>query len=489
MAKAPQKLLIIDDEPAVLFSLEQILAAEGYQVRMAETGRSGLELARQQPPDVVLTDIRLPDLSGLDVHDQIRDLDPRIPVILMTAYVTTETAIEAMKRGGFEYLIKPLDLNQLRDVVRRAFELSRLSRIPAVLDVVEDGDEDSSDRVVGRSQSMLDIYKAIGRIAPQDVTVLLLGESGTGKELVARALYQHSRRSRSPFIPINCAAIPESLLESELFGHERGAFTGADRKRIGKFEQARGGTIFLDEIGDMTPATQAKVLRLLQEQQFERVGGNETITTDVRVIAATNTNLEEMVAHGKFRQDLFYRLNGFTLHLPPLRARKDDLPLLIDHFSRRACKDMSHRAVSIAADAQQLLLDYPWPGNVRELQSTVKFAIVHSNNDVITTDSLPESLRPRKVVTGDESGVIPPPGNLLAQIRSKLQAREPELYQSVHAEVDRVLLTEVLRECRGNQVEASEVLGISRNTLRSRLRMLGLSLEKTLSSHEDPGAD
>lgn len=484
MAKAPHKLLIIDDEPAVLFSLEQILVAEGYQVRTAETGRAGLELARQQPPDVVLTDIRLPDLSGLDVHDQIRDLDSRIPVILMTAYVTTETAIEAMKRGGFEYLLKPLDLNQLKDVVRRAFELSRLSRIPAVLDAVETGDEDTSDRVVGRSQSMLEIYKAIGRMAPQDVTVLLLGESGTGKELVARALYQHSRRNRSPFIPINCAAIPESLLESELFGHERGAFTGADRKRIGKFEQARGGTIFLDEIGDMTPATQAKVLRLLQEQQFERVGGNETITTDVRVIAATNKNLEEMVAQGKFRQDLFYRLNGFTLHLPPLRARKDDLQLLIDHFSRRACKDMNHRPVSIAADAHQLLLDYPWPGNVRELQSTVKFAIVHSNNDVITVESLPESLRPRKTGSGDDAATGQA-SDLLVQIRRKLQNREPELYQSVHAEVDRILLTEVLKECRGNQVEASEVLGISRNTLRSRLRMLGLSLEKTLSTSDD----
>lgn len=484
--KATQKLLIIDDEPAVLFSLEQILVAEGYQVTTAETGRDGLEQARKNPPDVVLTDIRLPDLSGLDVHDQIRELDSRIPVILMTAYVTTETAIEAMKRGGFEYLLKPLDLNQLRDVVRRAFELSRLSRIPAVLDAVDSSDEGTSDRVVGRSQAMLDIYKAIGRIAPQDVTVLLLGESGTGKELVARALYQHSRRNRSPFIPINCAAIPESLLESELFGHERGAFTGADRKRIGKFEQARGGTIFLDEIGDMTPATQAKVLRLLQEQQFERVGGNETITTDVRVIAATNKHLEEMVSQGKFRQDLFYRLNGFTLNLPPLRARKDDLPLLIDHFCRQACKDMNHRPVSIAADAQQLLLEYPWPGNVRELQSTVKFAIVHSNNDVITIESLPESLRPRKAA---ETGAHGSGDDLLAQIRRKLQSREPELYQSVHAEVDRLLLTEVLRECRGNQVEASEVLGISRNTLRSRLRMLGLSLEKTLSNSDDPSAE
>lgn len=485
MPKSTQKLLIIDDEPSVLFSLEQVLGAEGYQVIPALTGRAGIELAQSQSPDVVLTDIRLPDMSGLDVHDQIRELDSRVPVILMTAYVTTDTAIEAMKRGGFEYLIKPLDLNQLRDVVRRAFELSRLSRIPAVLDAVETSDEDSGDHVVGRSLAMLDIYKAIGRIAPQDVTVLLLGESGTGKELVARALYQHSRRNRAPFIPINCAAIPESLLESELFGHERGAFTGADRKRIGKFEQARGGTIFLDEVGDMTPATQAKVLRLLQEQQFERVGGNETITTDVRVIAATNKHLEEMVSLGKFRQDLFYRLNGFTLHLPPLRTRKEDLPLLIDHFSRRACRDMGHRPVSIAADAQQLLLDYSWPGNVRELQSTVKFAIVHSNNDVITIESLPESLRPRKTVVGDDANGVSGTSDLHEQIRRKVQNREPELYQSVHSDIDRVLLTEALKECRGNQVEASELLGISRNTLRSRLRMLGLSLEKTLSNSED----
>ncbi|HEY2911008.1 MAG TPA: sigma-54 dependent transcriptional regulator, partial [Gemmataceae bacterium] len=301
-------LLLVDDEPNVLYSLELSLAAEAIDIVTAQTGKDALRRLRRGAIDAVILDVRLPDMSGLDVFDRIRADDPRLPVIIMTAHGTTETAIEAMKRGAFDYLLKPVDLHQLQDIVGRALELRRMQS-PAIFDPLE-GEPASpaeTDRIVGQSPSMQEVYKAIGRVAAQEVNVLITGESGTGKELVARAIYQHSKRADKPFLAINCAAIPEGLLESELFGHEKGAFTGADRKRIGKFEQANGGTIFLDEIGDMPPATQAKMLRVLQEQAFERVGGNETIRTDVRLIAATHRDLKAWSEEGKFRPDLYYR--------------------------------------------------------------------------------------------------------------------------------------------------------------------------------------
>lgn len=314
-------LLIIDDEPNLLYSLQSGLETEELSVATAKSARQGLALIPKLMPDAVIVDVRLPDMSGLELFERIKALDPRLPVVIITAYASTETAIEAMKRGAFEYMLKPVDLHQLREVIQRAIALRRMQNVPAVFD--EGPVEGNADQIIGRSPPMQEVYKAIGRVAPQDVTVLIVGESGTGKELVARAIYQHSKRADKPFVAINCAAIPDSLLESELFGHEKGAFTGADRQRIGKFEQANGGTIFLDEIGDMAPATQAKVLRILQEQQFERVGGRDTISTDVRVIAATNRKLDELVAAEKFRSDLLYRLNGVTISLPPCgSARK-----------------------------------------------------------------------------------------------------------------------------------------------------------------------
>ena len=294
------RLLVVDDEPNVRYSIKKRLESDSLEVDVAETGRQGFELTRQLRPEVVILDVRLSDMSGMEVFDQIRELDPRLPVIIITAYAATETAIEAMKRGAFEYLLKPVDFHQLREVVQHALELSRFRHVPAVFGDEEQAEE--AERIVGRSPAMQEVYKAIGRVAPRDVTVLIVGESGTGKELVARALFHHSARTAAPFLAINCAAIPETLLESELFGHERGTFTGADRRRIGKFEQSHGGTLFLDEIGDMSPATQAKVLRLIQEQRFERLGGNETIQTDVRLIAATNKDLDAEVAAGRFRR-------------------------------------------------------------------------------------------------------------------------------------------------------------------------------------------
>ncbi len=331
------------------------------------------------------------------------------------------------------------------------------------------------------SPGMQEVYKAIGRVAPLDVPVLILGESGTGKELVARAIYQHSPRRQGPFLAINCAAIPEGLLESELFGHEKGAFTGADRRRIGKFEQADKGTFFLDEIGDMTLATQPKLLRLLQEQQFERVGGEETIRTDVRVIAATNQDLDTKVAAGQFRHDLLYRLKVFTIYLPPLRNRREDLPLLISHFLRQLNATLGKHVTSVSPEAFQVLENYSWLGNVRELQSIIKYAYVQSAGEVITFECLPAALRggnvpPRNPVSVSETSRL----DVADFVTRLLQAEQPEIYDKVNSAVDRVVIETVLRHAKGNQVVASELLGISRTTLRAKLRSLGLAIEKQL---------
>jgi two-component system nitrogen regulation response regulator GlnG len=472
------RLLVVDDEPNIVFSLSECLGSSTLSVISAGTAREGIELVRVKRPDVVILDIRLPDMSGLDAYDRIRAIDPRLPVIMFTAYARTETAIEAMRRGAYEYLLKPVDFRMLREVVGRALEVSRLSRVPAVVQEA-DAQDLSADHIVGNSGAMQEIYKAIGRVAPQDATVLLWGESGTGKELVARAIYHYSRRSGAPFLAINCAALPESLLESELFGHERGAFTGADQRRIGKFEQVNGGTIFLDEIGDMTPATQAKALRLLQQQQFERVGGNETISTDVRIIAATNQDLPAMVEQGRFRQDLYYRLSGFTIRLPPLREHREDLPLLAEHFIRQCNLELRKEVRSITTDAFHALEQHTWPGNVREFQSAIKYAMLQATGEVITADCLPKSC-----LAGQRADVPEPagtPGELadLAQlVRQYLAEGRGDIYRLVNGVVDRVLLAEVLRHFEGHQQQAAEALGISRMTLRSKLRALGLIVEK-----------
>ncbi len=458
------KLLIIDDEANILYSLQAGLESEELTIVTAKTAKRGLALLAREMPDVVIVDVRLPDLSGLEVFDRIKEQAPRVPVIIITAYATTETAIEAMKRGAFDYLLKPVDLHQLREVVHKALELRRMQSVPATFNQPE---KPGDDPIIGRSPAMQEVYKAIGRIAPQDVNVLILGESGTGKELVARAIYQHSRRADKPFLAINCAAIPDSLLESELFGHEKGAFTGADRQRIGKFEQAHGGTLFLDEIGDMSPSTQAKVLRVLQDQQFERVGGSETITVDVRVIAATNQKLEQLVAAERFRRDLYYRLNGVTITLPPLRERKEDIPLLVDHFIRLANIKLEKNVKGVSPEALRVLEAHDWPGNVRELQNVVRYAVIQAVGDVITVDCLPASVR---------GGTAPQPGrnaddplDVRRLVRDLLAFGSPDIYRRVIAEVDRVVLEEVLRHVSGNQVHASELLGISRTTLRTKL--------------------
>ena len=479
------KLLIVDDEPNVLYLLEKNLRSEDLHVVTASTAQQAIEAVEQHAPDAVILDVRLPDMSGLDAFDRMREIDPRLPVIIVTAHTTTDTAIEAMKRGAFEYLLKPLDVHQLRDAVSQALELSRLSRVPAVFDQADSLDQ-KADRIVGLSSSMQQVYKDVGRVAPQDVNVLVLGESGTGKELIARAIYQYSQRNEKPFLAINCAAIPESLLESELFGHEKGAFTGADRRRIGKFEQADKGTIFLDEIGDMTMATQSKMLRLLQDGRFERVGGNQTIATDVRVIAATNRNLDAAIQEGSFREDLYYRLKVFGIQLPPLRERMDDLPLLVGHFVKVFGRELDKHVRSVPPETLRVLQQYQWPGNVRELQSAVKYAIVKMAGEILAPQFLPESvLGPEAKNILKSRPAAPSLPGVAVLVQRLLETGSTDIYREIQNAVDRIVLQEILHHVEDNQVAASQLLGISRTTLRSKIESLGV--EESLPSRQESG--
>lgn len=469
-------LLVIDDEPSIQHAFGRVFRPPEFALHAASSAAEGVELAARVNPDVVVLDVHLPDASGLDTFHRLRALDARIPVVLVTGHGTSELAIEAIKEGAYEYLLKPLELAPLRELISRACASSRLMHVPAVVSEPEAAPP-GADALIGRCAAMQDVYKAIGRVAAQDVTVLILGESGTGKELIARAIYQHSLRRDKPFLAVNCAAIPEPLLESELFGHERGSFTGADRQRIGKFEQCNGGTLFLDEVGDMTPLTQTKILRVLQEQRFERVGGNETVGTDVRLIAATNIDLEKASEAGRFRRDLYFRLNVFTIRLPPLRDRGDDLVQLTRHYARRFARELNKTLTDIALEALEVLRRYPWPGNVRELQSAVRYAVVQAVGEVVMPDRLPRSVL---------GGPAPEPAagrlDVVALVQELLSRGEDDVYLKVGQAVDRAVLEAVLRHTGGNQVTASHLLGMSRTTLRAKLGALGLVIERHIRS-------
>ena len=487
-------LLIVDDEQNVLYSLNKGLHADGNTIVTAATGRQAIELVRTAKPDAVLLDVRLPDMSGLETFDQMRQIDSHLPVIIMTAHGTTEMAIEVMKRGAFDYLLKPVKLTELRTLIAQAIEVSRLSRVPAVFE--HDEGAVAVDRIVGQNAAMQRVYKDIGRVAGQDVNVLILGESGTGKELIARAIFQHSPRSQGPFLAVNAAAIPETLLESELLGHERGAFTGADQKRLGKFEQADQGTLFLDEIGDMPLSVQAKVLRVLQDGRFERVGGNETIQTDVRVLAATNQNLDLLVDEGRFRLDLYFRLKVFTIYVPPLRKRLDDLPMLLEYLIKLYNRELNKHVQPVADPIVEMLCRYDWPGNVRELQSAVKFALVRAPGNVLTADCFPDYCR----APGENSTSSPMRGLPTSELQSAVSAGafdvgrrfcelieqgRSDVYHTIENEIDRFLVSQALQRAQGNQVEASRLLGISRTTLRAKLDSLGLSVHKQVQASSD----
>jgi DNA-binding NtrC family response regulator len=492
-------VLLVDDDP--VFIAEQVREAfPEHTVTVATSGTEGLGLVRSTPPpDVVLLDLRLPDRSGLEVYEDIRGFDARLPVIFITIAKSADTAIEAMKRGAFDYVSKPIDFARLKLVVCEAIETGQQMRAPVTMlqqSTLDDESDPMGEGVLfGACPAMLEVYKAIGRVASQDVTILITGESGTGKELVARALYQHSARAAAPFLALNCAAVPENLLESELFGHEKGAFTGADRRRIGKFEQYSGGTILLDEVGDMPPPLQAKVLRLLQEQCFERVGGNETVRADVRLIAATHHDLRQRVAEGKFRLDLFYRLGVFTIHLPPLRERGDDLALLALHFVRRFGREFGRDVREIAPETMDRLRAHPWPGNIRELQSVLKQAVLRAHGYTLLPSFLQALPGARESVTARED-VAPASGRAAGVaasmaidvdsfVRERLAERSTDLYSETRQFVDRLLFTRVLEHTKGNYSAAAEVLGIARQTMRVKLRALGITVAHSIEQEDE----
>lgn len=468
-------LLAIDDEPAVLGYYRTAFANSEIAVETALTAAAGLAETSRLLPDVILLDVDLPDLSGLETYKRIREIDAKIPVIFVTGSGTTDTAIEAIHLGAHDYILKPFRLDHLQEVVRRALEVRRLTKRHALLESDMKVDKRTGDVLVGRCPAMQEVYKAVGRVASQNVTVLILGESGTGKELVARAIYNHSGRVGGPFLAINCAALSETLLESELFGHEKGAFTGATQRRIGKFEQCSGGTLFLDEVGDMTPITQTKILRVLQEQRFERVGGNETVQTDVRLIAATNMNLERAVEAGRFRPDLYYRLNVFGIHLPPLRERGDDVPLLVHHFLKRFRAELGKESCQLTAQTMALLRSYPWPGNLRELQSVLKHALLQSAGPIVAPDCLPASVRSCAAVDqSSPDSVVSADSSWESFLEERLHAGSSNLYAEWQALTDRPLFARVLREVDGNVSRAAKILGIHRVTLRTKLAALGM---------------
>ncbi|MCC6417290.1 MAG: sigma-54-dependent Fis family transcriptional regulator [Gemmataceae bacterium] len=472
------KVLIIDDEPGVCYSFRRVVAKQQFQVVIASTVAEGVATFRAVRPSVVVLDLNLPDGSGMDAFRAIRETDSRCPVLFITAHGTTETALEAMKDGAFDYLVKPVDLDRLSALLERALDAAQLMQAPSLFPTAE-----GNDRIVGRSPQMQEMCKVIGLLAPQNVNVLIRGESGTGKELVARALYQYSRRSDRPFLAINCAALPEQLLESELFGHEQGAFTGATRRRIGKFEQCHSGTLFRDEIGDMSLTVQAKMLRILQDQRFERLGGTETIQADVRLLAATNQELERLVAEGRFRADLYYRLKVATVQVPALRDRREDISELAHYFLFTNNRKLGVSLRGFSPEALVCLQSYAWPGNVRELQSVVKEAMVRTRGHLILPEYLPEAVRGPEPATSNGKAKQ----GLEGLIESLRREGETDLYARVIMAVERVLLADVLGQTNGNQLRASEILGIDRKTLRQKLRNLGLTANHVLTEARGDG--
>ena len=486
-------LLLIDDHPGLLpDQVSHVFPAPAHRVEIAQTGAEGLQRVADARPDVILLDLRLPDQSGLDVLRQLRQIDARIPVVLVTVVRSADAAIEAMRQGAYDYLLKPLDLQKLDHVLGEALKVARLMREPAVVVRTPPDEDQPGEAVVGSCPAMQEVYKAIGRVADQTFPVLITGESGTGKELVARALYQHGPRAQAPFLALNSAAIPETLLESELFGHEKGAFTGAERRRIGRFEQVNGGTLLLDEVGDMPLPAQAKVLRVLQEQAFERLGGGETIRTDVRLIAATHRDLRAWSDEGKFRLDLYYRLGVFTIHLPPLRERGDDLELLVQFYLRRVSRDLGREVREVATEALERLRGYSWPGNLRELQSVLKQAILQAHGPVLLPDFLPDlseaATKPAaSEAAGEPAAAVAPTAGALdpeAFLRERLGPGSRDLYAEIHHELDRVVLCRVLDYTGGNQHQAARLLGMARQTLRKKLRELGLQVAHSVEARE-----
>jgi nitrogen regulation protein NR(I) len=486
-----ERLLLVDDEADVQYSFRRIFDSPEIELSTASSGEEALESIPRVQPDLVVMDVRMGGMNGLETLRRIRQLDTKLPVIMMTAYGTTQTAIEAMKLGAYDYLLKPFDVPKLKEIIFGALKASRdMKTVVSYQPLLES--EDYEAGVIGRSESMQNVFKTIGQLAASDATALITGESGTGKELAARAIYHNSKRAQQPFLAINCAAIPENLLESELFGHEKNAFTGATTQRVGKFEQCNGGTIFLDEIGDMSLATQTKILRVLQNGSFERVGGNQTVKVDVRVIAATNKPLEKAVANKEFREDLFYRLNVVRIEMPPLRERKDDIRLLVNYFLKKFAQSQKQAPKSIAAETLEFLGQYAWPGNVRELENVVQRAIVVTKGEVILPIDLPPAILqqfPRPVQSSEGAAAAAPKPAAVSAGEADLPSLARTLFAWARSKsalkiipaVERELIINALAETKGNQVQAAKLLGITRATLRKRVDKFGIKQE--LSVH------
>ncbi|RJP17520.1 MAG: sigma-54-dependent Fis family transcriptional regulator [Candidatus Abyssobacteria bacterium SURF_5] len=465
-------ILIVEDDVQLRQSFDKLLQEEGYLVRTASSGEEGIEALKQFVPDLLIMDVRLPGMSGMEAFQAIRKIDSKLPVIIMTAFGTTDTAIEATKLGAFDYVLKPFDIPDILSLIEQAIEAGRFMRSRVEMDSVPD--TAAPEAIIGRSPAMQEIYKAIGRVAPTDATVLIRGESGTGKELVARALYQHSLRADKPFTVINCVAIPETLLESELFGYEKGTFTGAVARRIGKIEQANGGTIFLDEIGDMPLSIQAKILRLLQEKNIERLGGREPIPVDVRILAATNRNLEAALSEGRFREDLYYRLKVVTIEIPPLRSRKGDTRLLCHYFLTRFATEMGMESPGITNEALSMVENHPWHGNVRELANTLQKALIFSRGYPIRPEDISQA------VHNDAAKDVVANRNIEESIRqwvrgSIMAGGRNNLFSSLIDHFTELLITEALNLTHGNRTKAAKLLGISRPTLHAKMEKCNLT--------------
>jgi DNA-binding NtrC family response regulator len=463
-----KKILIVDDEETVRYSFRKLFRDPDCVISEAGNGLEALSSIKKDMPDLVLMDIEMPGLGGLDAIQRIKAINPQLPVIIITAFGTSERVIAAMKYGAYEYLEKPFDVGRLKEVIEEALEMKRLSDEVNTVEI-HPSDTHTGEQIVGMSSAIKEVYKMIGRVAASDVSVLLTGESGTGKELVAKAIHRYSDRSDKPFIAINCAAIPDTLLESELFGFEKGSFTDASHMKEGKFEMADKGTLFLDEVADMSLTLQAKLLRVLQEGTFERIGSNKVIKVNVRVISATNKNLENAIINKTFREDLYYRLKVISITLPPLRVHPEDIPLLTNYFLSRHCQEMKKPLVTVPPETMEGLLKYAWPGNVRELENLLKRALLLSKSNIITPDLIQVEMNstqssPSAATLHETSSLIP----------TNMDDYEGRLFKHVIEQVEKELIEKALAHSKGNQVRTAKLLGISRAMLHERMEKFGL---------------
>ena len=461
-----EQVWVVDDDASIRWVLTKALDKAGMSVQAFEDGTGISQQLTQQHPDVIVTDIRMPGMSGLELLEEIQKQAPEVPVIIMTAHTDLDSAVASYQGGAFEYLPKPFDVDEAINLVKRAIDHHHK-------DTASEEPVPVVSEIIGEAPAMQEVFRAIGRLAKSRINVLIYGESGTGKELVASALHMHSPRAKQPFVAINTAAIPAELLESELFGHEKGAFTGAHSQRKGRFEQAHGGTLFLDEIGDMPAALQTRLLRVLSDNRFYRVGGHDQIEVDVRIIAATNQDLEKRVAQGKFREDLYHRLNVIRITLPALRERSEDIPLLAQHFLQRSAEELQVDAKKLSPQALEKLTHYHWPGNVRQLENMCRWMTVMAPGQIVTKDDLPPELEQNATPSGQGEEWSE---HLKKQAQLKLSHGDDNILNDLAVEFERVLLRAALDHTHGHKQEAAKRLGWGRNTLTRKLKELGVDL-------------